>query len=200
MPPGVNLAWLTCPRCLAVVPNPAIESVTASPAPAAPVVPETASPSPENPPAGERICPQCGKPIQARWLFCPHCEVALRSPMGGPVDAIVRRDTRRTGLGMALLAVVGGNGLVWGLVGSSGQAARGDFSAIAGVLVVFTILFGISALIALHRSRKDPSAIGVRRILVGTLTLAGGAIAISVIACFAVCVFVLAVCLSGARC
>src|SRR5262245_56781655 len=55
VPSGFHLAWLTCPRCLAMVPNP------------------TVGPEPPPPPAGASPAPAPLRAEPPPPLPCPHC-------------------------------------------------------------------------------------------------------------------------------
>jgi hypothetical protein len=197
VPADFQLAWLTCPRCLAVVANPAAQAVTQeTPAtPAAVRSPVRRAAEGETRPT--ELCPACGKPTQSQWVFCPYCEEPLNSPFGG-VDARVRRDTRRTGVGMVLLAVLGGLGIGYALLGGGAMLVQeGDPSLFLGVLVGLVVLAGVVTLFTLARSRGDFKARGVGRIFLGTLKLAGALIAIGGILTVAAVVFIFAVCALG---
>lgn len=200
VPADFHLAWLTCPRCLAVVPNPAAQAITPSPAP--PVL-ETypMQPAVETPDATRRLdqCPSCGKPADPNWVFCPYCEEPMRAPRGMALERDVRRDTRRTGTGMIVLATLGGLAILWALVGTGAEAfGDRDPGPFVGVLVGLAVLFGISTLIVMIRSKGNLQSRGIGRLVVSTLALTGGLVAAGFLLSLAVVVFLLAVCLVGA--
>ncbi len=62
--------------------SPAAAMPAVSPAPtnvvepmATPVVTSAVEPAP----ASDRVCPNCGKPVQADWMTCPYCSHSLSS-------------------------------------------------------------------------------------------------------------------------
>jgi hypothetical protein len=63
--------WLTCPRCLASVRNPRFNGEPNPVLDAAPL--RVVQPEPLT------ACPACGRPTEATWRFCPHCEQPLRA-------------------------------------------------------------------------------------------------------------------------
>jgi hypothetical protein len=134
--------------------------------------------------------------MQTDWLFCPYCEGLLRTPVAGAVDVIVRRDSRRTRVGIVLLAVLGGLGLLWALLGTSTTFFfdKGDAAPFLAVLIISFLLFLVSVPITLWRSKRDNSARGVGRVFLTTFALAGGAIVIGALLTLATIVFLLAVC------
>jgi hypothetical protein len=177
VPDGTEGPWVTCPRCLERVPNPAAED----------------SYRPEW--AGRRRCPHCGKEVERLWVSCPFCEEPLR---GGGLDLDVRRDRRTTNVFVILLAVVGAVGV--GLLGlSAASAAMGPYGTF-GPLITLTVgllfLTGLVAFIVFLRSGGRPGAAGVRRVVVGTLATAGAVIGGFVLLGLAVFAFLLAVCFS----
>jgi hypothetical protein len=182
---GAHGRPLTKPLWRAPTPSTA-EAYQALPPPAVP--PEPAGPV-------TRKCPGCGKPLHAEWIFCPHCEEPVRAPFVGGIAGRVGRDTRRTGIFMIILMVLGGIGIAWALVGTSivlldEQYPGPFFGVLAGVIV----LAGISALITLARGGGDTRAEGVRRIVLGTLKLAGILIFVGGLLMLAGFIFILAVC------
>jgi hypothetical protein len=217
--PDIHLAWLTCPRCLALIANPAAQAHAQAESPPdvtvpTPSVPESAArevggverlPSislpAARPPAGTE-CPGCGKPTSPQWVFCPFCERPLRSPRGGAVDTVARGDTRRTHGAIWLLAVLGGFGVLAALFAATSALAQGETQGILVMLVAFLGLFGISTLVTLRRSKGDSKSRGTGRIFFNALTLFGGIIFASAVVGFALVVFAFVVCLtnSGSRC
>src|SRR5262245_4343867 len=121
--------WLTCPRCLASIPNPALSDVAAGRAPA-PAAPDTPPPAVLQP--RERSCPDCGRPVESSWRYCPHCDAPLEEgAFLGPKDTLegdVRRDTSAVGIGLGLLGLLGGGGMIFYYCGgglSCGRARGG---------------------------------------------------------------------------
>lgn len=123
IPQWVRTADLTCPHCLAKVPNPrtTIKSLPSASSPAG-----AAAELPQSP----KQCPECGHNAQAGWRFCPFCNAALeaRLPPEGiverlpevgllrkkdaddwevPLEAEVQTDTRGTKFGLSVLLAVG---------------------------------------------------------------------------------------------
>jgi len=134
-------------------------------------------------------CPSCQRLLQVQADFvvssftCPACLARIQYP-GKPTAALgtkydylveheVQRDVRRTGTGIIILAVLGGVGLsqfLWCIIPFS---AQGDFSAV-GIALAFILFLGLlSTAIMFWRTRHDPSARGIGRVVVGTLALAG---------------------------
>jgi len=153
---------------------------------------------------GALSCPHCGRTVEAIWITCPWCEEPLRGrerARNGAADLDVRRDTKRTGWLLVLLAVIGGLG-VGGLgltaLASVPNAVNEPPYEVLGVLAVplLALLFlaGISTLIVFVRSRGNPDAISFRRVAVGTLALAGGIILVIILLYFAAFVFLFIVC------
>jgi hypothetical protein len=177
VPDGTEGPWVTCPRCLGRVPNPAaVDAYRAEP-------------------PGRRRCPYCGKEVERLWVSCPFCDEPLR---GGGLDLDVRRDRRATNVFVILLAVVGAIGV--GLLGmSAASAAMGPYGTF-GPLITLTVgllfLTGLVAFIVFLRSGGRPGAAGVRRVVVGTLATAGAVIGGVVLLGLTAIAFFLAVCFS----
>jgi hypothetical protein len=135
---------LTCPRCLADVPNPNLAVQPQPPAePAAPV------------------CPCCRERVERGWRICPYCEEPLhRSPaLRADLPQLdVRRDTRGTTGGLFVLGVLGGIGLVVLLIPLGGDFGVVPFLVGAGVLgtILVAALGGGAALRT--RSRREAAA------------------------------------------
>jgi hypothetical protein len=168
--------WVTCPRCLARVPNPAAAD----------------SYRPEW--AGRRRCPRCGKEVERLWVSCPFCEEPLR---GGGLDLDVRRDRRATNVFVILLAVVGAIGIAL-MTAQAAMAAANPYYPQYGPLITLTVgllfLTGLVTFIVFLRSGGRPGAAGVRRVVVGTLATAGAVIGGGVLLCLTLLVFFLALC------
>lgn len=96
VPGGCTDRWLSCPRCLATVENPAARAGSSEPAPS------TAAAS----------CPDCGKTLEPTWRFCPYCKSSASSARqpsksSRPADADVRMDTGLIGVGLVVLGMLG---------------------------------------------------------------------------------------------
>src|SRR5437773_1642338 len=100
---GIVSRTVTCPRCLAEVPNPAAGQGA--------VVETVAS-------EAYKPCPRCKKPILPHYYFCPNCNAPLFGRPGSalPADEIiendVRRDTGSISVMLAVLAVLGVMGVI----------------------------------------------------------------------------------------
>ncbi|HBI42033.1 MAG TPA: hypothetical protein DDY78_04125 [Planctomycetales bacterium] len=183
----------TCPRCLA--------EVTALEARREADAVQTDRPERRE---GALSCPHCGRTVEAIWITCPWCEEPLRGRergRNGAADLDVRRDTKRTGWLLVLLAVIGGPGVgylgLWPLVGGVEVIAEGNYSElvyVAVALLPLLFLAGLSTLIVFVRSRGNPGASGVRRVIVGTLALAGAITLVSLLLCLAFEVFLFIAC------
>jgi hypothetical protein len=153
IPGGIAEPWLTCPKCLAQLPNPA--AVT----PAAGV---QAGPSPPTP----AFCPKCGEAVEASWRYCPACHEDLRQPavwgFGAATDSDVRRDQWGTSVSLILLAVFGGLGLIYVGIHSD----RGRFLG----LTLLALLFVLVAYNNVYNQRQPPTgARGMAQVVVRTL-------------------------------
>jgi hypothetical protein len=148
------------------------------------------------------LCPGCGKPIQIQWLFCAYCEHPLRSPFDGRRDASLRQDTEVVASRKVALAVLGAVGLLFGLLpGISALLTAGDPRPLAVPVIGAIVLLGAATLVHLARNNGEITARGVRRIVVGALTLAGTLIVIGGFLLFAGAIFALVVCgIGGGRC
>jgi hypothetical protein len=181
VPEAVTTADVTCPRCLAAVPNPNLGGAGA------------ASEMREN------SCPRCGKHVEALWRFCPHCEAVLSGPhrgtRGGLFEDQVRRDRAGTGVILILLAVLGGLGLCAYLFAAVAALQEGTWELLAGVVLGVLFLALISTGIMFYRTRQDPSQRGIGRIIVGTLALTGGLFGLSCVLGFAAILFLFIACM-----
>jgi FtsH-binding integral membrane protein len=133
-------------------------------------------------------------------MFCPYCETALRGPDGTTVDVLIRGDSRRTGVGVIFLAVLGGIGLALALVSAAREAVGGNARPLVAVLIIFAVFFVATALLALSRSRKDERAPGIGRLLFNTMSLVGGTMAICVAAALGLGILMLTLCMAASRC
>jgi Double zinc ribbon len=198
VPEDMQEPWVTCPRCLASVNNPLEQSITAAPPPATPtaaISAETQHPS---------MCPGCSKNIDPQWRFCPHCNYPLQSrderfDVRVP-ERDIRRDSKRTGAGLILLAVLGALGIGGNLLAALGAAAEGrSLTPLFAVGLAIAFLAAVATGIMFLRTRHDPSARGVRRVIFGTLALMGGLMAAAIVVALAVIIFVLVACWGGFR-
>jgi hypothetical protein len=144
-------------------------------------------------------CPRCGKPTKTQWLFCPHCEEPLKAPRGAGVDALVRRDTRRTSGFIILLSTLGVLGLMIAVLVTGGALAQGNFQPVLVLLLCLLALVGVSTIGSLIRGQGDLQGKGAGRIFLNALTLGGGLVAAAALLGFAGLVFAFVVCLAGGR-
>ncbi len=180
--------FLTCPRCLAEVPNPAHPAGTTGSQSAPTVRAESAT-----------TCPECGEPVGRNWRFCPNCEAPLRSPFPGgrsaPVD--VRRDNTFVQVCMILLATLGGMGVVLMLLAGFGAASDGDFTFL-GYLVAGLFVVGlIGALTVVFSKGKGSTAHAIGLAAYRSLTLAGAIVLLVVLSCSALGIYLFAMCFQG---
>jgi hypothetical protein len=113
-----------------------------------------------------------------------------------PYDEVhreVQRDTRGVGIGVILLAVLGGLGLVQMLF-CAGALANDSPGVLISLLVGLGFLALVSTAIMFLRTQHHPEARGIGRVVVGTLALVG----VSVLLVIALIVFLLAMCMAGA--
>jgi hypothetical protein len=151
-------------------------------------------------------CPSCQRLLEvpedffASGFTCPACLANVQNsprelpPAKGRFDYLAeyeaQRDVHRTGVGMILLAVLGGIGLSQTLWCIIPVTAEGDFSAAGITLGLVLFLALLSTGIVFWRTRHNPSARGVGRVIVGTLALAGVVVLLllaAFIVFFAVC-------------
>jgi hypothetical protein len=138
--------WLTCPRCLSSIPNPAQSDIAPGPGSAA-------SPAPRPPAlaAGEDACPNCGQLVERSWRYCPYCDAPLDEGWSHPgrdetAEADVRRDTSAIGIGFGVLGLLGGLGMILFFCsgGLSGIRTRSGAEQAATIgMVVGLVLFGL---------------------------------------------------------
>jgi hypothetical protein len=195
IPDGVTDPWLSCPSCLAQFPNPrASASIQTTPSPPAAGI--RTAPSP---PVPKTTCPACGETIESTWRYCPFCQEDLRGP-GGPrriagTDVDVRRDQRGTSVFLILLAVLGGLGFGYGLLGS--LAGLSDGTAWPLVLFLAVVLgIGVFSAARVYNKPQPPAgARGVGRVVVHTLAGIGCLVGTLGLLGFASFVVFLVVCL-----
>jgi hypothetical protein len=201
LPESARGSLATCPRCLAEISTPEVGR--------GPDAIQTERPERRE---GALSCPHCGRTVEAIWITCPWCEEPLRGRERGrnsAADLDVRRDMKGTSCFVITLAVIGGLGGSSLGVGAIVSAADGGpldpayfdpYSALyfwACLLLPLLFLAGLSTLIVFVRSRGNPGARGVRRVIVGTLALAGGVIVVSLLLCLAFVVFLCIACSMG---
>ena len=109
-------------------------------------------------------------------------------------DLDVRRDTKRTSCLVVALAVIGGLGLGWTGLCVQNYATSGYYPPLLFLAVSLLFLAGLSTLIVFVRSGGNPGASGLRRVIVGTLAMAGGLIVLGALTIFAFFIYVLIVC------
>ena len=195
VPEDVQELCVTCPRCLASVNNPLEQSITAAPPPATPTAATEAQRRP--------ICPGCGKNIDPQWRFCPHCNYRLGSRRARFDVRIperdIRRDSKRTGAGLIVLANLGAIGIGGNLLVAFGAAANArTLTPLFAVGLAIAFLAAVATGIMFLRTRHDPSARGVRRVIFGTLALTGGLIVAASVVALAVIIFVFVACFASA--
>jgi hypothetical protein len=186
LPESVRGSPATCPRCLAEISTPVSGR-------------EANAIQTERPEWGKESswCPHCGRTVEAIWITCPWCEEPLRGrDLGrrGRADLDVRRDMKGTSCFVIVLAVIGGIGVTWCGLQAFSVAAQGGYSALLYLVVPLLFLAGVSTLIVFVRSGGNPGASGVRRVIVGTLAMAGGLVLLSALTVFAFFVYILIVC------
>jgi hypothetical protein len=157
-------------------------------------------------------CTSCGSILEVpeacidRWLTCPRClakvatfetssQIPDRPMVSSPYDDVhreVQRDTRGVGVGVILLAVLGGLGLVQMLF-CAGALANDSPEFLVGLLIGLGFLASVSTGIMFLRTQHNPEARGVGRVIVGTLALVG----VLTLLVIALIVFLLAMCLAG---
>jgi hypothetical protein len=195
-PADFHLAWLTCPRCRAVVANPQAESVRPDPPRPRDVTPPArAVPSPQMPPP----CPHCGKPSQPEWLFCPHCEEPLRSPIRG-ANTGLRGDASSASARRTALATFGGVGIGLLFLSTVSACARGAGEPLVVFVVCIVVLLAVCTLVALVRNDGNLSGPALGRTLFNALVAVGGVVLVALLLSLAAIVFGMVVCMTGSRC
>jgi hypothetical protein len=175
LPDDCTAELLSCPRCLAHIPNP-----QAGDTPAA--VQTTPSPPPTPPATGVQRGPR-----------------RLRSP---DVDVDVRRDSRGTSVLMIVLAVFGGLGVSYALLVGFAIAAEDravePLLILLGVLAVITV---ISGLLVFARRPSPTMGANIGRTILGALSITGAVVLVGFLLMVALFIFALVVCLAnGGKC
>ena len=149
LPTDCTAETLSCPRCLARIPNPQASVTSAAIQAATPAAPAPAAPS-------------TSITEQGPW------------PRAASVDVDVRRDSRRTSGCLIALAVLGGIGVSWALLGSVVVASESGtleiLFTVLGVLLVFTVSSGLGVFL-FRRSATAGANIG--RTILGVLAMSG---------------------------
>lgn len=159
--------------------------------------------------AKQVTCKSCGSILEVpeacidRWLTCPRClakvatfEASSHEAVSSPHDEVhreVQRDTRGIGVGVILLAVLGGIGLLQ-MLGCAGAIAKESPEFLVVLLVCLGFLALFSTAIMFVRTQHHPEARGIGRVVVGTLALVG----IVMLLAISFIVFLLAMCIAGA--
>ena len=153
--PEVKDRSLSCPRCLASVPNPYSEGITA-----APPAPQAAGPE-------RSRCPHCDEPVEPRWRRCPNCEAPLRQGAGRrrrPVDVEVKRDNAGAVAFTAVVAllVVVGLVLFFASGAADGISRDRDFYQLSSMVVLVLGAMNAGSLLLVWSVRPlEPGHAGV---------------------------------------
>jgi hypothetical protein len=177
LPADCMTETVSCPRCLAMIPNPQVAPGPTAVQTTLPPAPAPAAPSPS-------------AVTQSRpWV------------REMDVDVDVRRDSRRTSGCMIALAVLGALGLVYILLGSAALAKEGTFQPLLIVLGILGVATVIS-LVRVYGGQPSPSTgRNLGRTVLGVLTISGVIIATGLLLIGAGVIFLLVVCLShGGKC
>jgi O-antigen/teichoic acid export membrane protein len=133
--------------------------------------------------------------VEAGWISCPSCGESLggspRRQNGSP-DLDVRRDNTATTVVVAVLAALGVIGVA-GVLWEASLFLSGPYRTALPMIYVFVGLLFLAALSTLGvfiRSGGRPGVHAVRRVIVGTLVIAGVLTALAL----AIVVFILVVC------
>jgi hypothetical protein len=112
----------------------------------------------------------------------------------GAADLDVQRDRKRTGCLVIGLAVIGVLGIL--VLGEQTFNWVAEFYVELLFYFVVALLFlaGLSTLIVFLRSSGNPGASGVRRVIVGDLTIAGGLVILGGLTILALFIYISVVC------
>jgi hypothetical protein len=181
---GSTSPWLTCPRCLARVVNPA--ALVRTDLPSAPARTEPASAGQV---AAASVCPGCGREVRSSWRACPECGEPLRRSPPLPLDDLDRAAHRHNN-GSRVVAIVLGVLVVFGIIlffamggvdlvnaSKEGPAVLG-----IGVLVLGAIVAGV---LAIACNSKNPTATAVSGIVGGVAFGAGAVLLVVLLFCLA---------------
>jgi hypothetical protein len=186
IPDGVTDPWLSCPHCLAQLPNPqTVAGIQTTPS--APV-PRT-------------TCPACGESIEGSWRYCPRCQEDLRRP-GVPrrstgADVDVRRDQRGTSVFLLLLAVLGSLGFGYGVLVSLSFLDEGTAWPLAIFLAVVLGVGSLSAVCVYNKPQSPTGARGVGHVVLRTLAGLGCLFGVLILVGIASFIVLLVVCLTN---
>jgi hypothetical protein len=187
VPAEFHLAWLTCARCRALVPNPVAQTVR--PEPERPAV-ATESARPTSPPAANVLtCRHCGKPSRNEWLFCPHCEEPLRSPLSGGSDRWSPRKLSPDSERMVPIALLGAFGLIFLLLSTASAFANGNAVPLLIFVVCAGVILAASALVTIVREEGKLSLRSFGRLLLNVLILIGTLVAVCFVVALAAILF-----------
>jgi len=176
--------FLTCPRCLAEVPALATDAT------------QTTGPERDEP---EATCRECGEPVGRDWRYCPKCQEPLwvRGRRGRSVVSDVRRDNVWIQVPMALLATLGGIGVVLMLFMGLGVASDGQFTTLGIILAALFVIGLVSALSVAVGGRTRGAAQAIGLIAYRSLAVAGVVVLVSLLSCTAGCIYLFVVCIQG---
>lgn len=174
LPADCTAELLSCPRCLARIPNPQALDTSAA-------IQATPSAAPPSAP--------------------PSTSVTERSAQMPRVDVDVRRDSQRTNGCLVVLAVLGAIGICYALLGGMAMAHDRIFQPLLvtlGLLAVFTI--ASIAWVYSHRPSESVSG-NIGRTVLGVLTLTGAIVTAGFLLVMAGVIILFVVCLAnGGKC
>ena len=190
IPAGSRDDFVTCPRCLAEVPNPAHPAGAAGVQAAPPARADT-----------ELSCQECGETVGRSWRYCPNCQEPLRgrSSRGRSAHTDVRRDNTFVQVCMILLATLGGTGVVLMLLAGLGAVTDGDYSFLGYVVAGLFVVGLIGALTVVFSKQKRTTAQAIGVAAYRTLTLAGAVALLLCLSCVALGIYLFAMCLQGGK-
>jgi hypothetical protein len=178
---GSRSPWLTCPRCLARVVNPAALVQTGPPADR----PEPPQRGPE-----ERLCPRCGRGVDPGWRACPICGTSLDARRSFLDADSLEREVRRDATGGHVIASILGVLVLIGLVlffsAGGGRMLADNQAGFAWflLLVFFTVVGGMILVGYTAESAAVKTVVGI----VGGLILGVVAVVLSImLLCFQAC-------------
>jgi hypothetical protein len=176
LPADCTAELLSCPRCLARIPNPQAPDTSAAIQATPPAAPPSAPP-----PAPVRERGEWGR--------------------GVPVDVDVRRDSQRTNGCLVVLAVLGAIGICYALLGGMAMAQDRIFQPLLltlGLLAVFTI--ASIAWVYSHRPSESVSG-NIGRTVLGVLTITGAVVTAGFLLVMSGLIILFVVCLAnGGKC
>jgi hypothetical protein len=177
----VEARWLTCPRCLASVPNPERRDGVYAVEPAAPTIP-LAEVEPVR-----QTCPECGRVAEFAWQVCPYCEHRLRPGprrRGShlPPDVDATRDGDRVRIGLIALGALMVFAVILFFLAGGGETLRRARTP-ADVVVVGLVLLAafVGGLLTMGAGSGNPQARWLMRVL-GCLSGAAGLVCLTLLA------------------